>query len=384
VQVRISEAPKYRQIHDALKQAIAAGEYSKGAKLPSESELVRLFGASRLTVNRALRELQLSGLIQRRVGSGSYVCAAPRDEGLTFGLLIPELGQTEIFEPICRGMAEAHLPEHHVLLWGKSPAGLPAAAEDAEKQAQDWCEQWIARKVSGVFFAPVEYAPQKDLVNRRIADLFKKAGIPIVLIDRDLVDFPQRSEYDLVCIDNRRAGYVLTAHLLSVGCKRVIFVGRLWSAPSCTARSFGYRDALLAAGAEFRNDFVLHVDPADGNAIHRIIEQFRPDGIVCSNDYTAARVMQVIESMSLGVPEDIKLAGFDDVKYASLLPVPLTTIHQPCHEMGAAAVSAMVERLRRPGLPARDILLNFRLIVRASSSGCSDSRDQLSTALASR
>ena len=85
---------------------------------PSESELVKAFGASRPTVNRALRELQLAGLIDRRAGSGSYVRADAGGRGYVFGLLIPELGRTEIFEPICRGMAEAQHGSQHVLLWG--------------------------------------------------------------------------------------------------------------------------------------------------------------------------------------------------------------------------------------------------------------------------
>jgi GntR family transcriptional regulator, arabinose operon transcriptional repressor len=381
MELDMSKVPKYRQIHDSLKQAIATGEYSIGAKLPSESELVMLFGASRLTVNRALRELQLSGLIERRVGSGSYVSAAPLERGFAFGLLIPGLGETEVFEPICRGMAEAHLPEHHVLLWGKSPADSPGV----EKQARDWCEQWIARKVSGVFFAPLEYSAEKDVVNRRIAELFQKAGVPVVLIDRDLVDFPDRSNYDLVCIDNRRAAYVLTTHLLSTGCKRVIFIGRLWPAPSCVARSLGYCDALRAAGAESSDDFLRHIEPSDEASIRRIIEEIRPDGIVCSNDYMAAHVMRMIESMSLGVPEDIKLAGFDDVRYARLLSVPLTTVRQPCHELGAAAISAMTQRVLHPGLPARDILMNFQLVIRASSGGSRGACDEeIATAVASR
>jgi GntR family transcriptional regulator of arabinose operon len=62
------------------------------------------------------------------------------------------------------------------------------------------------------------------------------------------------------------------------------------------------------------------------------------------------------------------MAGIDDVKYASLLSVPLTTIHQPCAKMGAIAVGAMIERVRDPKLPARDILLNFHLVVRDSCS----------------
>jgi DNA-binding LacI/PurR family transcriptional regulator len=61
------------------------------------------------------------------------------------------------------------------------------------------------------------------------------------------------------------------------------------------------------------------------------------------------------------------MGGFDDVKYASLLPVALTTIHQPCADIGAAAVMAMLERIQNPKLPPRDILLDFRLVVREST-----------------
>lgn len=370
MEATLSKAPKYRQIHDALKLAIVNGEYTRGARLPSESELLKLFGASRLTVNRALRELQLGGFIERRAGSGSYVSEAPLQEGFTFGLLIPGLGNTEIFEPVCRGMAEVQLPEHHALLWGKSPDD----PESVEQMAQDWCRQWQARKVSGVFFAPLEHTAQKDVVNGRIAEQFRIAGIPVVLIDRDFLDFPHRSNYDLVSIDNRRAACVLTQHLLATGCKRVVFLSRVWPAPSCIARAFGYRDALLAANIELKPEYVRHVEPSEELSIRRVIEELRPDGIVCSNDYLAAHVMRVIQSMSLGVPDDIKLAGFDDVKYASLLPVPLTTIRQPCYEIGASAISVMIQRFLHPGRPPRDVLLNFELIVRASSVGAAAAR----------
>jgi DNA-binding LacI/PurR family transcriptional regulator len=63
------------------------------------------------------------------------------------------------------------------------------------------------------------------------------------------------------------------------------------------------------------------------------------------------------------------MGGFDDVKYARFLPVPLTTIHQPCQEIGASALRAMVERVHNPSLPARDILLDFELVVRQSTGG---------------
>jgi GntR family transcriptional regulator of arabinose operon len=354
---------KYRQIYDSLKDAIAAGRYRSGQRLPSESELVKVFSASRVTVNRALRELQLKGLIERRVGSGSYVSATVA-QGYTFGLLIPELGLTEIFEPICRGMAEMQLAEHHVLLWGKSPSDTHLM----ESAAKDLCEQWIAKKVSGVFFAPFELSGQRDEINRRIAELLDQAGIPVVLIDRDLVPFPQRSKHDLVGIDNRRAAYVLTTHLIEAGCKRLAFVGKHQCAPSCVARAVGFREAVLDARLEFRPEFVRQsAMPEDREEVRNLIKTSRPDAIVCANDFTAAQLMRTLEELSVKVPDEVAVAGFDDVKYASLLPVALTTIHQPCAEIGAAAVRTMIGRLGNPGLPARDILLDFKLVVRRSS-----------------
>src|SRR5258708_632716 len=207
---------KHEKIRQTLADAIVSGQYEPGHRLPSESELVKTFAASRPTVIRALRELQLAGVIERRAGSGSYVRADAVARGFTFGLLIPELGRTEIFEPICRGMAEAQQGGHHVLLWGSSLAD----SANIEQQASQACRQLVAKKVSGVFFAPLEHTPQKDSINRNIAEVFDKAGIPIVLLDRDLVSYPARSQYDLVSIDNRRAGYVITSHLLSAGCRR--------------------------------------------------------------------------------------------------------------------------------------------------------------------
>jgi GntR family transcriptional regulator, arabinose operon transcriptional repressor len=356
-------APKYRQILDTLKDAIASGEYTSGQRLPSESELVKVFSASRVTVNRALRELQLMGLIERRAGSGSYVLPLVAT-GYTFGLLIPELGLTEIFEPICRGMAEAQLEEHHVLLWGKSPGD----SSSLENDAKDLCQQWIAKRVSGVFFAPLELTGHADESNRRMMGFLEQAGLPVVLIDRDLVPFPQRSCHDLIGIDNRRASYVLTQHLMEVGCRRLVFLARHRSAPNCVGRGVGFREALLDAGVEFHPESIrLSANPEDRDEIADLLAVCRPDGIVCANDYTAALLMRTLESLSIKVPEQVRLAAFDDVKYASLLPVALTTIHQPCSEIGAAAVRAMIERVQNPALPARDILLDFRLVVRESS-----------------
>jgi GntR family transcriptional regulator of arabinose operon len=351
---------KHARIRQSLIDAISSGQYEPGQRLPSESALVRTFGASRPTVNRALRELQLSGVIERRAGSGSFVRADAAARGFTFGLLIPELGRTEIFEPICRGMADAQHGSHHVLLWGSSLAD----AGHVEEQASQACRQLVAKKVSGVFFAPLELTREKDAINRRIADVFDRARIAIVLLDRDLVPYPGRSGYDLVGIDNRRAGYTVTAHLLKAGCRRVAFVGRPRSAPTVDARISGYREAM---GDAKLAPSVHRVDPEDLDDITRILTKVRPDGFLCANDYTAAQLLKTLMALGVSVPGRVRMAGVDDVKYASLLSVPLTTIHQPCADIGAVAVGTMLERLRNPKLPARDVCLNFHLVVRESS-----------------
>ena len=67
------------------------------------------FGASRITVGRAVRDLQREGMVERRAGSGTFVTATARRRALSFGLLIPDLGETEIFEPICQGMMASPL-----------------------------------------------------------------------------------------------------------------------------------------------------------------------------------------------------------------------------------------------------------------------------------
>jgi DNA-binding LacI/PurR family transcriptional regulator len=353
--------PKYEVIRQTLADAIVSGQHPPGHRLPSESQLVKIFSASRPTVNRALRELQLAGLIDRRVGSGSYVRADAAARGYTFGLLIPELGRTEIFEPICRGMAEAQHGSQHVLLWGSS-FGDEA---NMEQQASRACRQLVSKKVSGVFFAPLELTLQKDAINRTIAESLDRAGIPMVLLDRDLVSYPERSRYDLVGIDNRRAGYAITKHLIRSGCKRPVFIGRPGSAPTVDARAAGYREAVAAANPELEAQ-VCRIEPDDRAQVKAVLARLRPDGFVCANDFTAARLLRTLTGLRVGVPNKVRMVGIDDVKYASLLSVPLTTIHQPCASIGSAAIGAMLDRLRDPRLPARDIVLNFDLVVRNS------------------
>ena len=165
-------------------------------------------------------------------------------------------------------------------------------------------------------------------------------------------------------IDNRRDGFIATELLLRAGAGRVHFLAREGGAPTVEARIAGFREALMDAGAPLHGNPVHRVDAIDERVLDGVQ---RGDGFVCANDRTAGRLMQAALGAGCRIPRDLRIVGIDDVEYASLLPVPLTTVHQPCREIGAAAMAAMLARIERPGMLARDILVECRLVVRESA-----------------
>jgi GntR family transcriptional regulator of arabinose operon len=353
-------SPKYQQVYTALRREIQSGRLKKGDRLPSEAELVRTFGASRITVGRAVRDLQAAGLVERRAGSGTYVKSPQTARALSFGLLIPDLGETEIFEPICQGMMASPIAREHALIWG-SPAGA-----SKEERAWQLCRQYIDRGVSGVFFAPLEGASDSHDINQRIARSLDEARIPVVLLDRTVVPYPGRGHHDLVGIDNRRAGYVITEHVLRLESRRIAFMAMPSAAATVDAREAGYREALYTWDRPIERSLVHRLDPSDASAVEAVLRAESPDAIVCANDRTASRLIPTLLRLGRKVPDAVRVVGIDDLEYAKLLPVPLTTLRQPTRQIGDAALAAMLERVARTHLPTRDIFLNCELIVRES------------------
>ena len=353
---------KYRDILEKVEEDIRSGRYTPGQRLPSETELVRRYGASRMTVFKAMHELQTMGLVVRRVGSGTFVAQTSSSKNHVFGLLIPELGQTEIFEAICKGMMESQEAIRHSLLWGNSAP----KENEKEEMAEQLCQHYISQKVSGVFFAPVEFSSGRFRANHKIVEALDKARIPVVLLDRCLEPYPRRSRYDLVGIDNRRTAYQATEYLISAGANRIAFMARPNSAPTVDARIAGFKEAIQAITNTPNRDAVHLGDASDQKFVKAILKKDRPDAFLCANDFTAGKLMHTLMSIGERIPEDIRIVGIDDVKYAGLLPVPLTTQHQPCRDIGRIALAVMLDRIANPDLPARDILLGCEMVVRQS------------------
>ena len=359
--------PKHLAISRKLLADISSGKYGPGDRLPSETQLVKTFRVSRPTIARGLQDLEAEGLIERRAGSGTYVRTTPAvpPSLRQLALLIPGLGNTEIFELISGELASQARVHGYSLLWGSSTAPR-ADADPSIEHATELCEQFIARRVSGVFFAPFELTHEKEGASRRLAETLRQAGIPVVFLDRDVLPFPIRSDFDVVGIDNIAGGFLLADHLVKLGCKRIAFVARPNSAPTVDARIAGAREALVRHGLEVPRNWVHIGDPADPKFIRNLTTARQWDAFICANDHTAALLMRSLEQAKLRVPNNVRVVGFDDVKYATLLGVPLTTIHQPCRDIAVTAFHAMLERIAEPTLPARSLMLSPRLVVRES------------------
>ena len=106
--------------------------------------------------------------------------------------------------------------------------------------------------------------------------------------------------------------------------------------------------------------------PADREALAAYLATHQPDAIVCATDRSAAQLMHALLALGRRIPDDVRLAGIDDVEYAAWLPVPLTTMRQPVQQIGEAAMAAMLERRAHPSRPARDIFVQCSLVVRQS------------------
>ena len=154
-------------------------------------------------------------------------------------------------------------------------------------------------------------------------------GSRVFHLDRDIVAYPARSGYDLVGIDNRRAGYAITSHLLEAGCQRIAFVARPGSAPTVDARIAGYREAMLNSRTDWTPDLVCRIDPLGKDAVRTLLDRLKPDGIICANDFTAAG-----EYGSSGVPR----IG----RYTYSIPSSLTSA---ASSNGTRAISGGLRRL---------------------------------------
>jgi GntR family transcriptional regulator, arabinose operon transcriptional repressor len=109
-----------------------------------------------------------------------------------------------------------------------------------------------------------------------------------------------------------------------------------------------------------------HHEALRAHGLPEEVQNAELEAFVCLNDHVAGLLMHAFLSRGIRIPEEVRIVGIDGVRYADLLPIPLTTVRQPCTEIGEAALRAMLERIRLPRLASREILLDGELIIRQS------------------
>lgn len=351
---------RYREIFDALRSDILNGRYSGQSPFPSSTVLAGRFKTTRATIRRALDQLRNEGLVASRRGSGTFVTKV--GSARKIGLIVPGVDYCEIYPPIVSELLRIAQEGGFKLLIGDVHCSTSAGWT---RRVRAVAEGLVKDGVSGVLFQPVEYVPGSDSCNREILSIFKAADIPVVLIGYDALPPPARSGCDVVGINNFAAGRLLAEHVVAQGARHFGFFMKSGDlSPSGVDRVKGVAAVLAGRGFVEERD-VLRTDPDDVRTIGRFVRRHRTDAFICGNDTVAAALRAALGKLKLRVPDDILLAGFDDVNIARL--TQLTSIRQPCEKIARVAFRRLLDRLAEPELEPAEILLTAPLTVREST-----------------
>lgn len=353
----------YRDIFETLRREILDGKYDAEKTLPSEFGLARRFKVCRPTVSRAMQELSSAGLVVRRKGAPTTLTRFAQNASGCMGLVIQgRWNEDDLYPRVCRRLLERAERSG----WKMVRCEICATSNRGRLvEIRNIVDRLTSEHVTGIFFQPVEHMAKSDNVNSDIVARFKRAGIHVVLLDYDVVSIPQRSDCDVVGVDNFSAGYALGAHFADRGFRRIAFFKLPYSAPSVVDRERGLAAAMLDRTGKWNplRDVIV-CDPSDSAQLAQAFARRMPQVVVASNDDLALRLCAGLRCAGHRVPEDVVVAGFDDIPAAARHVPPLTTMRQDPVKIAECAFHTLVTRIRTPGLPCRKLLLPCELVVR--------------------
>ena len=176
--------------------------------------------------------------------------------------------------------------------------------------------------------------------------------------------------YPSIRIDNCGAAKTVVDHLLSLGHRRIGVITGLRQNRHTVDRLKGYKLSLQEAGIEFDKSLMVEGEftMASGQiAANQFVQmKDRPTAIFCMNDDMAIAAIQTFKSNGIRVPEDISIAGFDNIEYSKYTDPPLTTIDQPAQEIGRVAVNKLLQLIEEKELSQTEYVLPYEFIVRES------------------
>jgi len=193
--------------------------------------------------------------------------------------------------------------------------------------------------------------------------------IPFVLINRRFAGY--HAPY--VGVDNAGAMKGLVLHLVSLGHRRIGYIGGFPHSSSARDRYRGFLEAMRESGLEIDQDLCSEgrYDFQSGyEGAHRLLAlppEKRPTAVACANDLMALGVMDWATRNGLRVPEDLSVTGFDDIEVAGLEAISLTTARQPRAEMGRVAAAMLLDLISGQQLQREEVVLTCELVVRRST-----------------
>ncbi|SFL74338.1 LacI family DNA-binding transcriptional regulator [Halanaerobium salsuginis] len=269
----------------------------------------------------------------------------------TIGLIIPDISNP-FFPQVARAIEDkAQKLDYSVIFFNTDNN------PDREKKA---VELFKSKQVDGLIVS-------LSLGNEAILRELKSADYPVVQIDRAVLT----DNYPLVSIDNQNSAYQLVQYILNKGHRRVAHISGDLNTTTARARLAGYQQALLDYGIKLDDNLLIKGDYSQYTgyqAMRQLLELDNPPtAVFAANDLSAAGVYKAIYAAGLRIPQDIAVAGHDDIEIASLLQPELTTMRQPKYNLGEEAVTILLRMINsKQKLKLSDHILKTNLIIRQS------------------
>ncbi len=327
-------------------------------------DIARVLDISASTVSRGLKnhphvrkEMKKKILMTaRKMGyqQNKFASNLRQKHTLTLGVIIPRL-DSYFMSTVISGMEKVANNSGYNLIISQSQ-------ESYRKESASIATLYNTR-VDGMLIS-LSYETS-DLEHLNI--VFKK-GIPVVFFDR-ICDHPKCKS---VVINNFKAGYEATAHMIVQGCRNIMHIGGSLKRNVYADRYNGFRQAMLDNGLEVKPDSLILSDlshKAGLDAAGSILRMKQmPDGIFASNDTSAVALMCELKQAGVRIPEDICVVGFNNDPISRVVEPNLTTINYPGREMGEIAAATLINILREQQSELlNSIVLSHSLIIRQSS-----------------
>jgi LacI family transcriptional regulator len=269
----------------------------------------------------------------------------------TLALIVSDI-RNPFFAEVARGAEDAARA-------GASDLILCNSDFDSTKQ-MEYVESLLEKRVDGILMHSV-WALDMQQQQQRLAT----CGVPIVLLNHTA----PRNVFCTVTADNEYGGALAAEYLRGLGHRRIAHLSGARRHGSMAARTEGFVKA-LAAGSDPIEPVVLSGSNtfADGSELTQKLLATAPDitAIFAANDIMAFGVIRELIQSGRRIPEDVSVIGFDDIELASVVHPPLTTIHQPSHEIGKAAVEVLLRLAGGATTPAEHRQFGVHLVERQS------------------